>query len=105
MLIEFETVVSSRKEDHERSILEETLGHAKVPFHKERDYISTCAVEINDVVGYDVGDVWYNSERRETLYAKLKDGEYTRNLLISAEDFKKVYRNATGKVIVNHREI
>jgi len=90
MIIEFNTSKASLEETFDRAMQAETTGEASLTFHRERDYISTTAIEMDNVVDYEVGKVWVNNQEYDCVYAKLDitDDSYTRNLMITGADFR-----------------
>ena len=105
MLVEFECVVIDSLESFERIQMENISGENSVPFYRERDYKSTVVVDLNTIVGWNVGGVWYNTKKLNCIYAYDSEGIFTENLLIEADEFKKIYELTTGKKVFNWREI
>lgn len=106
-MVEFDTVHSSHMEARERDLQAELHGNASVPFHHEDDYLSTIVIEMDNVVDFRAGKVWMNNDELDCVYARVSQDyeEWTQNLLISMEDFKKVLSYSTGKRILNYREL
>lgn len=105
MLIEFDTIRSSSKETHERSLQAETAGEASVPFHRTEDYKTQVTIDMDNIIDFTGGTVWFNDTRYECIYAYDTDANMSCNLLISYEDFKKVFEYAKGVKIFRHEEI
>jgi len=105
MLIEFDTVRSSSQEAHERMLLEETSGMASVPYFREQDYKTQITIDMDKVVDFTGGRVDFNDTTYECVYVYDKHGTMSCNLLISYQDFKTAFQNATGKKIYRFEEI
>jgi hypothetical protein len=108
MIVEFETVHSDLEESYQRGVTEELQGIAHVPFAHENDYITNITIEMSNVIDFKGGKVWFNGEPRDCVYVKsaIDEGYYwSQNLLMSYQDFKKLFELATGKKVFNHREI
>jgi hypothetical protein len=103
MLIEFDTVRSSTKEHWERDIQEE-LGNTP-PFERSDDYKTRVTLDMDRIVDFTGASVWFNDKRYECVLGFDKDGLYTIPLLISYDDFKKVFEYAKGVKIFRHEEI
>lgn len=76
-------------------------------FYRTSDYIGTVAVEMDNVVDYEVGRVWVNQEKFECVYAKMgiEDDKYTRNLIISGDDFETLLVKLKGKEVSTPEQV
>lgn len=88
MILEFKTVRSNLKELFEKEKLVE-MGNQPV-FENQEDYITSTFLEMDDVVDFAVGNVWFNGNTIECVYARLITDENTSNLIIDRRDFKKI---------------
>lgn len=88
MILEFKTIRFDSQEQYERELKAELQGEASVEFFRESDYVGITTVEMDDVVDYDVSPVYLNQEKYECVFARLSNDDYTRNLMISGEEFR-----------------
>lgn len=105
MIIEFDTIRSSYKESHERDIAIDLNGAASVPFHRSEDYMTQIAVDMDRIVDFSGGRVFFNDQEVECVFAYDDEGNSSTNLLMTYKEFKKVFEYATGKKIVRHEEV
>lgn len=90
MLVEFTTIVSDPlEEDHDSKFEEDSVLKPPIDSHT-MDYIARVAIDLSGIQGYVQNAVYYNSQRLDCIHVQTADGEWTRNLLISLENFKKV---------------
>lgn len=86
MLIEFKSVRSSMEEQWQKENVLEEPG-----FHNTKDYIAKIVIEMDDVVDFTGGRVYYNSNIKECVYPRFKDEFQTpTNLLVTADEFKRI---------------
>jgi hypothetical protein len=105
MLIEFDTVRRSSEETYNRDIQSDTTGEASVPFHRQYDYKTQVTIDMDNIRDFTAGRVYFNEQCYECVYAYEEDGTQTNNLLISYEDFKRVFEYAKGIKIIRHEEV
>lgn len=105
MIVEFDTVRSSVKESFEREKQADIGCEASIEFNREQDYKTQVAVDLDKVLDYTGGRVWYNSEELECVYLYYNEGVMSPNVLISYADFKKVFEIARGIKILRHEEL
>ena len=98
MIIEFESIRYSLKEDYEKEASKAIVGDSGVSFENEHDYIAKIAIDIKKIVGFSGGHVWYNGDQLDCVYAHEKDNIQSVNLLIKYEDFKKLFVKVNEKV-------
>ena len=91
MVIKFKTIRASSKEAFERSKQEDMSRLHSVPFAHEYDYFTDITVEMEDVVDYIVGKIYHNGQEYECVYARLTNDEYTDGIVISGDDFQKIF--------------
>jgi len=60
---------------------------------------------MNNIVDFSGGRVYINNQVKQCIYAITKKGDMTPNILISYEDFKKVFEIAKGIKILRHEEL
>jgi hypothetical protein len=107
MIIKFKTSKSCMLEDWERNMQKELSGPTSLDFYRHSDYVGTVAVEMDNVVDYEVGRVWVNQERFECVYAKMgiEDDKYTRNLIISGDDFEALLMKLREKEVQTPEQV
>lgn len=107
MIVKFKTCKSSLAEDWERSMQKEIQGVTSLEFFRHSDYIGTVAIEMDNVVDYEVGQVYVNQEVYECVYAKMgiEDDKYTRNLMITGDEFQELLLKTTNKKVKTAQEI
>lgn len=105
MIVQFETVRTSLKEKFERSQQEDIQGKSSLSFFYENDYISKIFVEMDDVVDFVSEKIYCNTSMYECIYARLKDGKYTENLLMDSESFKELLEKVKNIKIKSANEI
>lgn len=91
MIIKFRTIRASTEEAFERSKQEEMSGITSLPFAHEHDYFTDITVEMDSVIDYVVGKIFFNGTAHECVYARLDNDEYTDGIVISADDFQKIF--------------
>jgi len=102
MIVEFKSVRSSLKEVWER---EQTMDMGTKPsFEYKEDYMSSFFLEMDDVIDFAVGKVWFNGVPKECIYARLSEEE-TPNLVIDGRDFKKILEHTKNCKIKTADEI
>ncbi len=105
MIVEFDTVRCCAKELYDREIAKEVSGEASVPFYREHDYKTKMTVELDRIVDFTAGRVFMNDQCFECVYAYDSENEMSPNLLISYEDFKKMYETYKSIKILRHEQI
>ena len=106
MQIEFKTVQSWWKEQHEKDLNRKLNGDASVPFENEEDIITKITVDFDDIKTFEQGVVYHNDVVKDCVYVTYdKKDESTRNLLVHFDDFKFIYEKVTGKKILTAQEI
>lgn len=103
MLIEFDTVRSSLEESYQKSI-EKEMGTTP-DFYNTEDYKGKITIDMDRVAEFTSGRVYYNDNCYECVYVYDYDGVMSPNLLVSYQDFKSCFENATGKKIHRFDEI
>jgi len=105
MIVQFDTVRESLKEKFERSQQEDLQGKSSLSFFYENDYISKLFVEMDDVVDFASEKIYCNTALYECVYARLRDGNYTQNLLIDSESFKQLLEKTRNIKIKSANEL
>ena len=93
MIVEFKSVRGCAKKGFEKNQDQENpMGIPTTPpsFYNEKDYVTSVYLEMDTVVDFTVGRVFYNSNMHECVYANTGEGLSTHNLLILGTDFKKI---------------
>lgn len=103
MLIEFDTVRSSSEEQHNKAV-QEKMGTTPEFFNTE-DYKTKVTIDMDAIRDFTGGRVFFNDTLYECVYAYDDEGVMTCNLLVSYQDFKSCFENATGKKIHRFDEI
>lgn len=89
-IVIFSSVFADKEETYTQEQLEETQG-IPIPFHNKEDYIGQIAVNLSNVIGFEEGQCSFNDQTLNCIYAEYnKPNEYTRNLLISKEEFREM---------------
>lgn len=105
MILEFKTIRSDLEESFNREKQAEVQGEISLEFFREHDYISTTTVEMDDVIDYDVSIVYCNNQKHECVFARIGEETYTRNLLISGDDFKLILQQVRNMKIKSAENI
>ena len=105
MIVEFKTVRASSKEQFEKEQLSEMGGMNNKEFFNTEDYITSLFVEMDDVVDFTVGRIYYNDKMCECVYIRFTDENISPNVLIKGEDFKRILENIRGCKIKTASEI
>ncbi len=77
---------------------------AKPPFENREDYYSPFFLEMDDVIDFAVGRIWFNGTPYECVYARLTEEE-TPNLVIDGNDFKSILEHVKNCKIKTADEI
>jgi len=96
MIVEFDTVRGSLKESFDNDAAND-LG-VSTSFDKSFDYISKIALNLDLIIGFVGGKIYYNGQELDCVYAEEKDN-HTVGLLIKYEDFKKLYERQNNITI------
>jgi len=104
-LIEFDFSKECEKEMHEKALKEELHGAMSVNFENEEDYITKLIIDIDDVISFVGGKVWYNDMEINGTYVKFTDRSWSGALLISVENFKQIFEKQTGKKVLNYLKL
>lgn len=105
MLVEFNTVKSSHKEMYEKELERKLTGERSVPYTNEKDYLCSITIDMDTVIDFEEGTVYYNEQKVSCVYAKLTDETTTRNLFIEYDLFKKIFEEAKGVKVKTVNEI
>lgn len=107
MIVKFKTCKSSLLEDWERAMQKEMQGVSSLDFYRHSDYIGTVAIEMDNVVDYEVGQVYVNQQVHECVYAKLgiEDDKYTSDLIITGDEFQELLLKLNNKKVRTAQEI
>ena len=100
MIIRFQTVRTNELEMYEKGIEVQKAKEAQLTmgiegespeFHNEEDWIATTTLDMSTVVDWSEGKVWQNHNLLSCVYARLQGGFMTSAILITVEDFEKLY--------------
>lgn len=105
MIVEFNHVRNSSREQYQKDIKREVSGEMSVTFENEEDYISKLYIEMDDVVDFVVGKCFWNEEELECVYVRLSSEEWTPNVLLSGEKFKRLLEKLRNIKIKSADEI
>lgn len=106
MLVEFLTVRSSLKESYEKDVAVDINGINSVPFENEEDYLAPITIDMTDIQEFVSGKTYLNGEEKDCIYALRYNGEgMTPALLTSYEEFKVIFKLATGKKVFKTEEL
>jgi len=105
MIIEFKHVRTSLEEEHERYIKAELQGETSVPFQREDDYIAPFFLEMDDVLDFVEGTIWWNDQNLPCVYVRRHSESITCNILISGVKFKELLEKVRNIQIKTAEEI
>lgn len=105
MVVEFKTVRQNAQEVFEREQTIELHGIHSIEFGNQKDYITSIFVEMDDVIDFTGGRAYHNQEFKECVYLRLNDDQHTPNILMSIEEFKKIFEETRNCKIKTAEEI
>jgi hypothetical protein len=95
MIIEFNTVRTNDLEMFERGQeiqKSQEMGMEYVAdFYNESDWEAITSLDMTTVIDWSEGTVWLNDTELPCVYARLHGGFMTSAILISIDDFRKIY--------------
>jgi len=91
MIIEFDTVRLSLKEEYQKDVNRELKGDMSISFENEEDYHARITIDMKRVSDFAEGKVWYNNNNFDCVYPLFNDGCVTIPLLCNYNTFKKAF--------------
>ena len=105
MLVEFKTVRTNYEEQFQRAVNERLNGEGTDGPFNEQDYLSRIAIDLSEMVDIEEGVVYLNDVPYPCVYLYNRDGESTRNLLVTYDKAKMLMEKVKSVKILTPEEI
>lgn len=96
MLVEFETVKRSAREQYENEEAARINGTEATNLNNREDFKCSIVVDMASVLDFEEGVVYYNGQEMSCVYARIDTEVWTRNLLISFDSFKTLFERVNN---------